>query len=58
MAAMAEWQAEIPGIVVNTGFVHGGGPVNVVPDLALCRVNFRVENSVQQAAIERRLEGT
>ncbi len=31
----------IPGITVNVGRVEGGGAVNVVPDLAIARVNVR-----------------
>lgn len=29
------------GIAVNVGQVTGGGPVNIVPDFALCRLNMR-----------------
>ncbi|MCA9194961.1 MAG: hydrolase [Planctomycetales bacterium] len=31
-----------PGLSVNVGFVQGGGPVNIVPDLAQLRFNVRV----------------
>lgn len=31
-----------PGVTVNVGKVSGGGPVNVVPDLAVFRMNIRV----------------
>jgi glutamate carboxypeptidase len=31
----------LPGITVNVGRVEGGGAVNVVPDLAIARVNVR-----------------
>jgi glutamate carboxypeptidase len=31
----------IPGITVNVGAIDGGGPANVVPDLAICRLNVR-----------------
>lgn len=30
------------GITVNVGSIIGGGPVNIIPDLAMCRVNIRV----------------
>lgn len=33
----------IPGATVNVGRVSGGGPVNVVPDVAVCRFNVRVQ---------------
>ena len=28
-------------LTLNVGFVHGGGPVNIVPDRAICRFNVR-----------------
>ena len=31
----------IPGTTVNVGAIDGGGPANVVPDLAICRLNVR-----------------
>jgi glutamate carboxypeptidase len=55
ISSVSALQNEIPGIVVNTGFVHGGGPVNVVPDTALARFNVRVETWAQQEAFEGRL---
>lgn len=30
------------GITVNIGHIEGGGPVNIVPDLAICRFNVRI----------------
>lgn len=30
------------GITVNAGHIEGGGPVNIVPDLAICRFNVRM----------------
>ncbi len=29
------------GFIVNVGYIEGGGPVNIVPDFALCKVNIR-----------------
>lgn len=29
------------GITVNPGYISGGGPVNIVPDLAICSLNIR-----------------
>jgi glutamate carboxypeptidase len=31
------------GITVNIGYMEGGGPVNIVPDLAICGFNLRTE---------------
>lgn len=39
------------GVTVNPGKIEGGGPVNVVPDLAICHFNIRVENADEQAWI-------
>ena len=39
------------GWLVNVGQVHGGGPVNIVPDLAICRFNVRVADDEQQRAV-------
>ncbi len=36
---------ERDGLIVNVGFVRGGGPLNVVPDLAVGRFNVRVQCS-------------
>lgn len=36
------------GITVNTGRITGGGPVNVVPDLAVAEFNIRIESVEQQ----------
>ena len=45
-----------PGhIIVNVGHVEGGGPVNVVPDLAIARINVRVADLSGQADAEARL---
>ena len=39
------------GVTVNPGKLEGGGPVNVVPDLAICRFNVRVKTPEEQAWI-------
>jgi glutamate carboxypeptidase len=40
------------GTTTNVGYVQGGGPVNVVPDLAVCRLNVRVVTQVDQRSFE------
>lgn len=49
-------QAAGPGLSVNPARIDGGGPNNVVPDLAILRVNFRPAGAEQiaraQAAID------
>jgi glutamate carboxypeptidase len=42
--------AKAPGLAVNPARIDGGGPNNVVPDLAILRVNFRPKDA---AAIAR-----
>ena len=38
-----------PEVTLNVGKITGGGPTNIVPDLAICRFNIRVPD---QAAID------
>lgn len=40
------------GITLNFGHISGGGPVNVVPDLAICRLNIRTVNPDDFAYVE------
>ena len=48
--ALALAAARAPGLSVNPARIDGGGPNNVVPDLAVLRVNFRPQDA---AAIDR-----
>ncbi len=41
-----------PGMTVNVANIRGGGPSNVVPDLAVCRLNARVSESELQHVFE------
>ena len=43
------------GVTLNFGQIEGGGPVNVVPDLAICRFNIRVISSKQLSDIREAL---
>jgi glutamate carboxypeptidase len=45
----------IPGVTINVGRIDGGGPVNVVPDLAIARLNVRAVTPAQQHDVESRL---
>src|SRR5258706_1244073 len=45
----------IAGATINVGKIDGGGPVNVVPDLAILRLNLRVGTPEQQRQVEGRL---
>jgi len=50
-------EAKAPGLAVNPARIDGGGPNNVVPDLAILRVNFRPRDewsiAIAKAAIDR-----
>ena len=45
-----------PGITVNVANVKGGGPLNVVPDLALCRFNVRVTSFEDQQTVQNNIQ--
>lgn len=38
------------GITLNVGYIEGGGPVNIVPELAMCRLNVRANSAQEMAA--------
>ena len=42
----------IPSLTVNVGHIEGGGPVNIVPDLAIARFNLRVDSAKEQSKVE------
>jgi glutamate carboxypeptidase len=44
--------AGAPGVIVNVANVRGGGPLNIVPDLACCGFNVRVETARDRDAVE------
>jgi glutamate carboxypeptidase len=41
----------LDGITVNVGAIDGGGPANVVPDLAICRINARTTEPAHEQHI-------
>jgi glutamate carboxypeptidase len=43
-------------LIINLGKVEGGGPNNVVPDLAIARFNARVSTKKQRTEFEHQLE--
>jgi glutamate carboxypeptidase len=52
---LKDLHSQDPGILVNTGWIKGGGAVNVVPDLALCRFNVRIAGREEQRIVETNL---
>jgi glutamate carboxypeptidase len=40
----------LPGVTLNIGSIDGGSPANVVPDLAICRINIRTTQPSDESA--------
>ena len=55
IVAMSEPFPDHPNITINCGKIEGGGPLNVVPDLAIARFNARVVDPWDQHALEERV---
>src|SRR5207249_146997 len=47
--------ADLPNVTINIACVEATGPLNVVPDLAIARLNARVTIAAEQHEVERRL---
>jgi glutamate carboxypeptidase len=56
IVALTEPFPDRPNITINCGKIEGGGPLNVVPDLAIARFNARVTDPREQRAVETRIE--
>ncbi|MEE9211702.1 MAG: hydrolase [Phycisphaeraceae bacterium] len=56
IVALDALQGERAGLTINVGRAEGGGPVNVVPDLAVCRFNVRVVHHDDQQFVQRQLQ--
>jgi len=41
----------MPGVTLNISAIDGGGPFNVVPDLAICRLNVRTTHPDDEAKV-------
>lgn len=46
----------IGDMTINTGRIDGGGPVNVVPELAIVRLNVRIARTEDQMTVQRELD--
>ncbi len=40
---------------INVGYIEGGGPVNIVPDLAICRLNIRAVSIEEMEVTQARM---
>ncbi len=47
---------EVKQITVNIGQIEGGGPVNIVPNLGICRLNVRTRDPEDMQQIKEHLE--
>lgn len=57
LVAVNRLPQELPGVLLNVGSVRGGGPAtNVVPDLAEAKLDVRVTQLADRAAVLARLE--
>lgn len=54
--AVSRLSQTLPGVIVNVGRIDGGGPLNVVPDLAICRFNVRVDTADDHHRVEAQLQ--
>jgi glutamate carboxypeptidase len=45
----------IAGVDVNVGRIEGGGPVNIVPDLAIAHLNIRVDSTESERFVTDRI---
>jgi len=54
--ALSALNGAVPGATVNVGKVEGGVAVNVVPDLAICRFNVRINEPSVQDVIDEQIQ--
>lgn len=56
LSEIDQWNGLRSGLTINVGRVAGGGPVNVVPDLAVGRFNVRLEDKESEIWLEQKLK--
>lgn len=54
--ALHDLNRSLPGVIVNVGKIEGGSAANIVPDLAVVRVNCRTENPEDETRIKAAME--
>ena len=47
-ALLDDLNGQVEGITINPGFIHGGGPVNMVPDKAVLKFNVRITQTAHE----------
>ncbi|MEO8269730.1 MAG: hydrolase [Aureliella sp.] len=56
LSHVAALSGQRTGLTINVGQIHGGGAVNIVPDLALARLNIRVADKSSGRWFEQQLK--
>lgn len=56
ISSLSALNGHVEGAIVNVGRVEGGGPVNIVPDLAICRFNIRINDTPAGRQIDKHLK--
>jgi glutamate carboxypeptidase len=54
--ALHELNRTLPGVTINTGSIDGGGAPNVVPDLAISRINIRTSEASDELRVKEALD--
>ncbi|KEQ19142.1 hydrolase [Endozoicomonas numazuensis] len=49
VSAMDKLNGKREGVTFNPGYIHGGGPTNIVPDKCISRFNIRLERPEDEA---------
>lgn len=44
------------GQILNVGYIEGGGPVNIVPELAICRLNTRAVTAAHMQSLREHIQ--
>ncbi|MGH8482689.1 MAG: peptidase dimerization domain-containing protein, partial [Nevskiaceae bacterium] len=57
VAALDALNGRREGLTVNVGYVHGGGPTNIVPDLCIVKFNARTAIPDDERWLREQLEG-
>jgi glutamate carboxypeptidase len=53
--AIDDLNGQRDGITINAGFIQGGGPVNIVPDLAIMKFNVRIALPGDESWVQKEL---
>ncbi len=54
--ALDKLNGRVEGVTINPGYIHGGGPVNIVPDSALMKFNVRISEPGHEDWFNRQLD--